>query len=152
MRGRPTRYTEELSDEICARIVSGQTIRTICSHEHMPCIQTMYNWLRTNKDFLEQYARAKEDQADALAEEMLDIADDATNDWMKSNGENSAEYKLNGEHVQRSKLRIDTRKWLASKFKAKKYGDSTQIKHADADGDKLTGLDVSIIPSKHTDT
>jgi len=124
--GAPSIYTQDLADDICALIVMGKSIRTICAEEGMPSIQTLFRWIRENKEgFREQYARAKEEQADALAEEMLDIADDGKNDWMEkfsSDGE-SLGWFLNGEHVQRSKVRLDTRKWLASKLKPKKYGD-----------------------------
>lgn len=136
--GRPSEYTQEKADLICAMIAEGKSVRTICLDEGMPSLPTFYKWLRENEIFLNQYARAKDDQADALAEEILDIADDGTNDWMEQRDANGdIGFKINGEHVQRSRLRIDSRKWLASKLKPKKYGDSTQIKHADADGNKL---------------
>lgn len=123
--GRPSDYTPELSDQICAAISQGLSLRTICSADDMPCMATIFNWLRTNPQFLEQYEKAKEEQADALAEEMLDIADDGSNDWMERTGKDgeSIGWAVNGEHVQRSRLRLDTRKWIASKLKPKKYGD-----------------------------
>jgi hypothetical protein len=97
----------------------------------MPCVATIFNWLRTQEGFLEQYEKAKEMQADSLAEDILDIADDGSNDWMERHdkeGENIG-WQLNGEHVQRSRLRIDSRKWIASKLKAKKYGDKITNEH-----------------------
>lgn len=129
--GRPTSYTPELCDEICAKIASGDSIRTISRDEDMPCAATVFNWLRTHEDFLEQYTRAKEEQADALTEEILDIADDATNDWMERRNEDdkTTGWYLNGEHVQRSRLRIESRKWLASKLKPKRYGDKQTVEH-----------------------
>jgi hypothetical protein len=78
----------------------------------------MYNWLRTHEDFLEQYARAKEEALDMLAEKILDIADDTSHDWVKRNGR----YVVNHENIQRARLRIDSRKWLLSKLAPKKYG------------------------------
>lgn len=125
MTGRPSGYTPELSDIICSRLANGESLRTICKDEDMPCKATVFNWMRTNKEFLDQYARAKEEAADALVEEMLDIADDGANDWMEKHDSDGAcvGYHLNGEHVQRSKVRIDTRKWIAAKLKPKKYGD-----------------------------
>jgi hypothetical protein len=62
---------------------------------------------------------------------MLDIADDGTNDWAKQQlGEDGPEVEvLNKEHIQRSRLRIETRKWLASKLKPKKYGDKITTEH-----------------------
>lgn len=145
--GRPSEYTPEKADIICARIAEGQSIRTICADEEMPAIETFYRWIRTFPEFQEQYARAKEDQADAMAEEMLDIADDANNDWMErlNKDDQSIGWQINGEHVQRSRLRLDTRKWLASKLKPKKYGDSILNKHADADGNNLLKDAISFI-------
>jgi hypothetical protein len=86
---------------------------------------TVFNWLRVHPQFLEQYTRAKEESADALADEMLDIADDADNDWMRRNTDEAGSpgWYANGDHINRSRLRIETRKWIAAKLKPKKYGD-----------------------------
>ena len=129
--GRPSSYTMEVADRICAELASGISLRTVCKADDMPSAQTVFSWMRAYPEFLEQYTRAKEESADSLIEESLDIADDGTNDWMEkhdSNGE-CIGYQLNGEHVQRSKLRIETRKWMASKLKPKKYGDKIDLNH-----------------------
>lgn len=78
-------------------------------------------------DMGEQYARAREAGLDAMAEEILEISDDATNDWMERNGKDSPGWALNGENVQRSKLRVDARKWLLSKMAPKKYGERVEV-------------------------
>lgn len=75
--------------------------------------------------FREQYARAREAQADTLADEILDIADDATNDFMMT----EQGLKYDGDSVQRSRLRVDSRKWLAGKLRPKKYGDKIETEH-----------------------
>ena len=123
--GRPTKHTKLLANKICAELSQGYSRRTVCKNPKYPCAATIFNWLSSNKEFLEQYTRAKQESADALTDEMLDIADDATNDWMERlDGDGQPiGYQLNGDHVQRSRLRIETRKWLASKLKPKKYGD-----------------------------
>lgn len=134
--GRPEEYTPELSDIICERLAAGESMRSISQDDNMPCRATMFSWMRKHEEFLNQYARAKEESADAFVEEILDIADDGSNDWMErkdAEGEIIG-WQLNGEHVQRSKLRVDTRKWAASKLKPKKYGD--KIDHTHAGGDK----------------
>jgi hypothetical protein len=105
----------------------------------MPSVQTVFSWMRRFPKFLEQYARAKEESADSLADEMLEIADNATNDWMQRNGKDDAGWVANGEHIQRSRVRIDTRKWLASKLKPKKYGDRVDLTNSDG---SLTGADA----------
>lgn len=82
----------------------------------MPDASTVFRWLRTKPDFCEQYTRAKEESAEALSEDMLEIADDKTGD------------------PTRDRLRVDTRKWLASKLKPKKYGEKVDHTHGGANG------------------
>jgi hypothetical protein len=126
--GRPTKYTQELADSICAQLAEGMSMRSISVDEAMPAMTTMFRWLRENDQFRQQYEKAKEEAADAFAEDMLDIADDASNDWMVVHRKDDSEaWQLNGEHVQRSRLRIDTRKWIASKLKPKKYGEKLDM-------------------------
>lgn len=127
--GRPSSYSPKIAAEICGEIVKGKSLRTICAADGMPRTSTIFVWLNAYPEFKEQYARSKEEQAEAFIEEMHDIADDGTNDWMEVHDKDGAciGYKLNGEHVQRSKLRIDTRKWVASKLKPKKYGDKQTV-------------------------
>lgn len=126
--GRPSDYTEELAETICLRLAEGESLRSVCRDDGMPCKQTVLRWISRIPAFRDQYVRAKEEGAEAIAEELFDIADDGTNDWMEKldkDGE-AIGYQLNGEHVQRSKLRIDTRKWYLSKIMPKKYGDRIQ--------------------------
>lgn len=129
--GRPSIYSQELADRICSEIIEGYSLRTVCKPDDMPCVASVLKWLREKPEFLTQYEKAKEEQADALAEEMLDIADDGSNDWMEKTGKDgeSIGWQVNGEHVQRSRLRLDTRKWIASKLKPKKYGDKITTEH-----------------------
>ena len=130
--GRPSDYSPELADRICAQLADGISLRTVCLADDMPDKSTVFRWLRTNTAFRDQYARAKEESADALTDEMLDIADDGSNDWMKDNDPENPIYKLNGEHINRSRLRVDTRKWIASKLKPKRYGD--KLEHTGPEG------------------
>ncbi len=127
--GRPSKYTQELADKLCAELAQGKSMRTVCKSPDMPIMSTIFRWLRTDEEFCNQYARAKEESADALSDEMLDIADDANNDYMEDLGKDgqSEGYKLNGDHVRRSTLRIETRKWLASKLKPKRYGNNVSV-------------------------
>jgi hypothetical protein len=93
-------------------------------------MSTVFKWIRTIPEFSQQYDKAKAESADSLAEEILDIADDGTNDWMERNGKDGEKQTVfNTEHVQRSRLRVDARKWIASKLKPKKYGDKTEVEH-----------------------
>lgn len=129
--GRPSGYTQEIADRICSQLAEGRSLRTICKANDMPSCVTVYAWLRLHDEFLKQYTRAKEDAADAFAEEMLDIADEASNDWMEIHDKDNPGYRLNGEHINRSRLRVDTRKWIAAKLKPKKYGEKISVGGAD---------------------
>lgn len=136
MAGRPQIYNREIANRICAEIASSsKSLRTICKMEGMPTVATILSWLRDDKDgFLALYTRAKEEQADFMIEEMIDIADDGTNDLMVIEKGGQTFEQENKEVVNRSKLRVETRKWIASKLKPKKYGDKVDITTA---GEKL---------------
>jgi len=114
------------------------SLREIARLPDMPPVRTIMNWLLTHEDFRQQYAQARELQADAIFDEVLEIADDGKNDWMERQGAEDRElYELNGEHVQRSRLRIDARKWAAGKLAPKKYGDKLTAEVTGADGAPL---------------
>jgi hypothetical protein len=123
--GRPSKYTDKLADKICQMIAQGQSVRSICAKKDMISMQTFFRWLRENDKFREQYARACEERSYVHAEDIIEIADNATNDYMeKLEGDG---YIFNSENVQRSRLRIDTRKWLMSKLNPKVYGDKLDM-------------------------
>lgn len=149
--GRPTKYSQELSDRICEELAIGKSLRTVCEGEDMPSLKTIFNWFRTYPEFLQQYARAKEESADAMAEEVLDIADDGENDWIeRERADGSTFTALNSEAIQRSRLRVDTRKWLMSKMKPKKYGDKMDVT---SDGKAITiGFDNAFASSPKNDS
>jgi hypothetical protein len=127
--GRPSIYSKAVADAICLRLQNGESIRSICKDPGLPSRRTVLNWLNSNESFLRQYENAKIDGLESLAEEMIDIADNGTNDWMDKNDPENPGYSYNGEHVQRSRLRLDTRKWLLSKLLFKKYGDKLDVNH-----------------------
>jgi hypothetical protein len=137
--GRPTDYNEEITDIICERLASGESMRAISRDETMPAMSTLFLWLRTHEGFSEQYAKAKEESADALVEDMLDIADNQVSQPLVVNGKpveidgRLIETK-DGPSVQHAKLRVDTRKWAASKLKPKKYGDRLETHHSGSIG------------------
>jgi hypothetical protein len=111
--GRPSEYTSEIANEICAQIADNKSIRTICKQKNMPAIRTIFYWLDKHEDFLQQYARAKELQADAIYEDIIEIEGD-----------------LRAEIIDPSTARvlIDSHKWRAGKMKPQKYGDKQQLK------------------------
>jgi hypothetical protein len=126
-------------NEICERISKGETLRAICREDHMPSWVNVYQWMHADEDFALRIARARELGFDAIAEETIAIAEDGTNDWMEKFGKDgeSIGYQLNGEHVQRSKLRIETRLKLLAKWSPKKYGDRASMELTGADGADL---------------
>ncbi len=98
----------------------------------------MFRWLAANASFCDQYARAKQAGCDALFEELLEIADDGSNDWMERELASGAIVSVpDHEHINRSRLRVDARKWALSKLNPKKYGESSRIAHTDPDGNVL---------------
>lgn len=142
-KGRPSSYTPKAGEELCRRIVEGETLRQICADEHMPDKSTVHRWLlnvadKTLDDFRDQYARAREAQMDHYADEIIEICDDGSNDWIQRESEKGRiETVCDHEHVNRSRLRVDTRKWLMSKIAAKRYGDKITQEHTGKDGSPL---------------
>ena len=125
--GRPSGFSQQLADAICARLAVGDSVREICRDEEMPEARTVFRWLAANEEFCQQYARAKQAGVEAMAEEIIDIADNGSNDWMERNDKDNAGWIYNGEAARRSQIRIDARKWLLSKLAAKKYGDKLSV-------------------------
>jgi len=128
--GRPTKYTKQITDEILHRIVAGESLNKIVKDPHLPCMATVFNWLtdESKPEFLEKYNKAKELQAEYYADELIDIADDASNDLVeKTLASGEVVQVVNSEHIQRSRLRVDTRKWIASKLLPKRYGDKQEV-------------------------
>lgn len=105
--GRPSLYTVQLGDQICERLGDGESLLKICKQDDMPSKTTVFKWIKTDADFADNYARAREAQAEGFAEEIVAIAD--TGD------------------ILRIKTQVDARKWVASKILAKKYGDRLDL-------------------------
>lgn len=133
--GRPSSFTQAKADQLCELIVQKWTLRQIEAREDMPGHATILRWLEAFPDFRTQYARAMELRADIMADELLEIADDGRNDWVeRENADGSSFMALDHEHVTRSKLRVDARKWLLSKMAPKKYGERVVAEHVGKDG------------------
>lgn len=121
--GRPSKFTQELADQICTRLAEGESLRAICrpegnDDESMPHIGTILRWVGENPGFREQYTRAREVQAETLADEIITISD----------GSKFADD--DATQIARARLRVDTRKWVASKLLPKKYGDKVEVEHS----------------------
>lgn len=122
----PLEFTQDVADRICARIASGESVRSIVKDETMPCSATVYKWLREVPAFAEQYARSREDQADCLAEEMLDVARQAPERVTVTIGDEATKEQIDSGDVAHRRLQIDTLKWRAGKLRPKVYGDKIQ--------------------------
>lgn len=129
-RGRPSKYSDEIAREICVQLALGRPLTKIVKDDGMPTLATVYLWLDTRPGFSDRYARAREDQADTLADEIIEISDDGKNDTYDVDGAKM----VNHDVIARSRLRVDARKWVASKLKPKKYGDLVRNEHSGADG------------------
>ena len=130
--GRPSSYDPVVAEKICELLSDGIPLREICRMEGMPPWRNIYFWMARDEDLSAHIARAREMGYDNIAEECLDIADNSTNDWMdrefrNAHGKIEVERVADTEHIQRSKLRIETRLKLLAKWKPEKYGDKTII-------------------------
>lgn len=116
---------------ILDHIAEGKSLRSICDTDGFPPISTFLTWVASDAELEKAYRFALEIRADVQHEEMMEIADDGRNDWMEvanKNGEFIG-WTLNKEAVARSKLRLDQRKWSASRMNPKKYGDKVDLNH-----------------------
>ncbi|UOF78873.1 terminase small subunit [Caudoviricetes sp.] len=144
---RPTKFTGPLGAKICKRIAEGESLRSVCRDEKMPNRSTVHEWIILGtgldpkpglKAFSDQYERAIAVRAENMFDEMEEIADDGTNDWMTKTGRDGEEYEVvNTEHIQRSRLRVDTRKWKLSKMLPKKFGDRQVVTTEDEEGNAM---------------
>ncbi|MGG7578852.1 terminase small subunit protein [Rhizobium sp. Nf11,1] len=124
--GRPSKFSQALAEKICARIADRESLRSICRDEDMPSKSTVLSWLADEDKaaFRARYALAREIMADSFVDEMVEIADNSSDDWIEKKnaaGETTG-WQENGEAIRRSQLRIATRQWVAEKLRPKKYG------------------------------
>lgn len=123
--GRPSDYLPEVAADICSLLANGESLRKVCERPCMPSKTSVFRWLAEHSEFRDQYAKATETRADAIFEEMFDIADNVAEE---------------AAAVGKARLRIDTRKWALARMNPKKYGDkvSQEIDHKSSDGSMAT--------------
>jgi hypothetical protein len=131
------KWVKDWQAVFCARIENGRSACSICLDMDMPAWSTVKARLAQEGEFSTQYARACEARADAICDEMLEIADNGSNDWIRRNDQENLRGVLNGENVLRSRLRVDARKWLLARLAPKKYVDSLAV-NATVSVDELT--------------
>ena len=131
MRKESVEFSQEVFDEICERIADGESLRSICRDEHMPRKASVFRWL-ADPELSDQYARARQVQADSLFDDVLQISDDSTGDYVDG--------EFQKENIQRARLRVDARKWMAGKLRPKVYGDKLELS-----GDQSAPFTVQIV-------
>jgi hypothetical protein len=121
-------YTTQMADIICIRLSEGESLKEIVKAEGMPDRATVYRWLLEQPSFCDKYTRAREEQADTLADEIIAIADESPeiNEVRDKNGD-VIDIKIDSGYVAYQKQRIEARKWTAMKLKPKKYGDKLEL-------------------------
>lgn len=130
--GASTLYTEDLAQDICEHLAGGRSLVSWCQMPGHPRYATVARWLETNPEFRERYVRAREAQADFLAEEVVDIANtvrEAVKKTVSGTGKRKKVEEVYGDAVDRSRLMMDARKWYAAKLAPKKYGERQQVDH-----------------------
>jgi hypothetical protein len=124
MRPGSIEFDPVLADEVLERLADGDSLASICGEQGMPNERSVRRWARNRGDFGAKYAAARRLGYEKRADEMLEIADDSSGDWIESEGGGKV---LNSVHVNRDRLMIDTRKWLLSKMLPKIYGDHLTV-------------------------
>jgi hypothetical protein len=119
MHKNSVRFSQEVFDEICVRIAEGESLRKICKDEKMPSLVTVWKWLNNSEELTKQYARAREEQAETFVDEIQEISD--------AKIPLGPDGKIDNGAVNQARLRVDSRKWIASKLKPKKFGDFTKV-------------------------
>lgn len=141
--GRQSEFTQDLADQICERMANGESLRQVCRDAPMPHRRTVFRWIDDQPKFAHQYARAREALQEHWADEILDIADEGSNDFMdrKNDSGETIDRVVDHEHISRSRLRVDTRKWLLSKLAPKKYGEKVDVNLGGQDGNNPVQLE-----------
>jgi hypothetical protein len=132
---RPTRpdipYSYDLSEEICERLSNGETGASVCRDPKMPTWAVLQRWRRKHTDFDHRYRIAREACCEYYADDIVDIADDGRNDYVvRTDGRKV----FDREAFERSRLRVDTRKWTVSKILRHVYGDKSEVDVRTPDG------------------
>lgn len=140
---RPSTYSEEIANRVLGELMTGKTLREVCRGEGLPDESTVRGWVKDDREgFTDRYTQAREIGYFAMFDEILEIADDGTNDWVerKRGDSDETETVFDHEHVQRSKLRVEARKYMLSKALPKIFGEKITQELTGADGAPLTAV------------
>lgn len=143
--GRPTKYSKDIGEEICERIALGESLISICRDNHMPYRSTVIRWaIDVEHEFCDTYKRAREMQQEHYLDEMVEIADDSSNDYVSTDDGMA----FDREHVQRSKLRIETRRWIMERLGQKRYGNKQEVNHKSSDKSMTPSPAIALTPEQ----
>lgn len=132
---RPTRYTDKLATAICERLGNGETATAICRDKTMPTWATLKRWERENEDFAKAYEIARRQCVEYHTDEIMEIADNATNDYMDRIRRDGSTYRaFDRESFERSRLRVNSRQWHATKILRGVYGEKSEVDVRTPDG------------------
>lgn len=136
LRAKPVAFSQDVAEEILRRFAGGEHIKSICQDSDMPARSTVYMWLADDSDarspllisWQSAMAKARTAHAFAMADDAIDIADDGSNDYVTRERQDGSTHEvLNAEHVQRSKLRVDTRLKLVEKYAPEQFGNALML-------------------------
>lgn len=145
-QGGQTTFTQEVADQICERLSKGEPLEQICRDDNMPASRTVSDWKKAHPAFAADFVRAREEGFDAIAASCLEIADFGLNDTYLDDEGNK---RTDTDVIQRSKLRIETRFKLLSKWYPKKYGDRIDLNHGgQGDNPLQTVTRIELVPMK----
>jgi len=117
--GRPTKYTPELGEEICAAIACSELglIHLVNANPHWPARSTIFMWIRIYPEFKDKYTRAKEDQVEVSVEYMQELMNEPHKWYDEETGLQKLDHNM-------MRMKMDAIKWQAAKLKPKKFGDA----------------------------
>ena len=131
----PVQYSEAIAQYILLKVSEGLSLRSVCAEDGMPDVSSFLAWTRNNEVLAQQYAHACLLKAQVWADEIMDISDDSSNDYIeREDKDGRMQTVFDGENMKRTQLRVDTRKWYLSKIMPKQFGEAQMLKLADAEG------------------
>lgn len=118
--GRPSTFTDEIFDTICGRLENGEVLRAICNDDAMPDRSTVLRWIANDDGKRRRYDAARQACVEFWSDEIIQIATDGSRDTIT---DEKGRARCDHEWVARSRLRIDTIKFLMTKINPLKWGD-----------------------------
>lgn len=127
--GRPSIYTPELASTLCARIASGESLRSVCRDPAMPGMTTVFSWMPKHPDFRTQYDEACDARAQTIFDELVEIADTPMEGDVITEHEDGRREVKRGDMLGHRRLRVDVRKWALARMAPKRFGDKVGVEH-----------------------